>query len=141
VSPWTIWTAHLGKAQRFPDRAKRRLIVASVGRVKSPLAKPNLPAQLAQACQNSAKKLAAFSGLYPRRSYSFVVLGSRFLAALLHVLKLSAVFERRGHEGRAHLVRRVPAIEAELGSTFSHHPIDRVGVHARALLLSLAVVM
>jgi len=40
------------------------------------------------------------------------VLGSRWPARLLHVIKLRAVFERCGDEGGAHRVRRVIAIGA-----------------------------
>ena len=59
----------------------------------------------------------------------------------LHVLKLGAVFERRGDEGGAHRVRRVAAIEPERGGVFPHDAIDRVGVHAPAFLAALAIVL
>ena len=59
----------------------------------------------------------------------------------LHVLELGAIFERRRNECRAHRVRRVAAIKPELGSTFSHHAIDRVGVHPSALVPAFAVVL
>jgi hypothetical protein len=52
-------------------------------------------------------------------------------SGLLHVLKLRAVFERGGDEGRAHRVRRVTAVEPELARVFAHHAVDRVGASSR----------
>jgi hypothetical protein len=69
------------------------------------------------------KNPCPFSGLYPRRSQSFVVP------------------ERRGDEGGEHRVRRVAAIEPELAGIFPDHAVDRVRVHAPALVLALAVVL
>jgi len=59
---------------------------------------------------------------------------------LLHVLELGAVLERRGDERGAHRVRRVAAIEPERAGIFPDHAIDRIRVHASALVAALAVV-
>jgi hypothetical protein len=56
---------------------------------------------------------------------------------LLHVFELRTFFERRD----AHRVRRVAAIEPEHGGISPHHAIDRVGVHAPAFLLPLAILL
>jgi hypothetical protein len=45
---------------------------------------------------------------------------------LLNVLELGAVLERHGDKRGAHRLRRVAAIEPELGSVFPHRAVDRV---------------
>jgi hypothetical protein len=59
---------------------------------------------------------------------------------LLHVLELGAIFERRGDEDGAHRVRRVSAVEPELGGVFAHHAVHRVGTRSSSLAPALPVV-
>jgi len=60
---------------------------------------------------------------------------------LLHVLERGAVLKRRGDEGGAHRMRRVPVTEPELAGVFPEQAVDHVRVHPSALIPAFAIVV